>query len=84
MQHNSAATSQFSHLTSPFQLPFVRFEIFFSYPTERTYPIIWNVFEGCTWFNTTFRIAQFWVVNVFAYSANVLHMFYFLIVYHII
>ena len=53
-------------------------KFFFAYSTQGANPIFGKVFERCSRFYSIFRVAQFRVIDIIAYSANVLfHKFLF-------
>lgn len=54
------------------ELFFYFFEIVFTYPTQRAYPIFGNVFECSSRSDTTFRITDFRIIYPIAYSTNIL------------
>jgi hypothetical protein len=49
-----------------------RREIALAYSTNGAHPVVWNVFEGCSWGDSTIGIALSGVVNVPTNVANIL------------
>jgi hypothetical protein len=52
-------------------LPLYRAEIFLAYSAKRANPIIWDVFECCTWSDAALWITYFWIINPTTHVANI-------------
>ena len=54
-----------------FGLLFNEAEIILAYSAKRANPIIWDVFECCTWSDTALWITYFWIINPTTYVTNI-------------
>src|SRR5574344_3109261 len=54
-----------------FGLFLYRAEIFLAYSAKRANPIIWDVFECCTWSDAALWITYFWIINPTTHVANI-------------
>lgn len=46
-------------------------EIILAYSAKRANPIIWDVFECCTWSDAALWITYFWIINPTTYVTNI-------------
>ena len=46
-------------------------EIILAYSAKRANPIIWDVFECCTWSDAALWITYFWIINPTTHVANI-------------